>query len=256
MAILLCSVLFFSCQKRNENNRKARLEVRLTDSPDPNVKEVWIEVLAVRINMGDSGWTTLDGAHPGVYNLLELTDGKDTLIADAEIPEGKISQLRLVLGDNNYVVTKSDDKINLTTPSGQQSGLKVQIHQEVTGGMLYRLILDFDAAKSIVKAGESGKYILKPVLRVISFEPSGGNLKGVVVPDSIRTTVYAIMGIDTIATTYTDTTNGNYWFSDIPAGDYSLSYVPTDTGYKDAQQNIAVVLGQTTVADTLVLEKK
>ena len=257
IAILFSSILFFSCQKSNNSgDNPVRLQVHLTDSPDPNVKEVWVDVKEVRITMKDTNWITLEGAHPGLYNLLDLTDGKDTLLADAQIPAGNISQIRLVLGDNNYIITKSGEKIDLTTPSAQQSGLKVQIHQAVTGGLLYRLVLDFDAGKSIVKAGNSSKYILKPVLRVISFVPSGGNLKGVVTPDSVRTLVYAINGTDTIASTYTDTLNGNFWFGDIPAGSYSLSYLPTDTTFKDAQRNVSVVLGQTAIADTVALEKK
>jgi len=254
---LLSSILFFSCQKNNNSNdNAARLQVRLTDSPSPEIQEVWIDVKEVRINMKDTNWIILDGAHPGVYNLLDLTDGKDTLLADAQIPAGDISQIRLILGDNNYIITKSGEKIELTTPSAQQSGLKVQIHEKVTGGVLYRLILDFDAGKSIVKAGQSGKYILKPVLRVISFVASGGNLKGVVVPDSVRTAIYAINGLDTVASTYTDISNGNFLFDDIPAGNYSLSYVPTDSSYKESQQNVSVVLGQSAAADTVILEKK
>jgi len=255
IAVLFSSILFFSCQKGNNSN-PVRLQVHLTDSPDPDVQEVWVDVKEVRINMKDTNWVTLDGAHPGLYNLLGLTDGKDTLLADAQIPAGNISQIRLILGDNNYIITKSGEKIDLTTPSAQQSGLKVQIHQAVTGGVLYRLVLDFDAGKSIVKAGNSSKYILKPVLRVISFVASGGNLKGVVTPDSVRTLVYAITGTDTVASTYTETSNGNFWFGDIPAGTYSLSYVPTDTTFKDAQRDVSVVLGQTAIADTVALEKK
>jgi hypothetical protein len=50
--------------------------------------------------------------------------------------------------------------------------------------------------------------------------------------------------------------SGNFLFSDIPAGNYSLSYIPTDSGYKEAQQNISVILGQSAVADTVILEKK
>ena len=257
IAILFCSVMIFSCKKtNNDNTNKSRLQVRLTDAPDPSIKEVWIDIKEVRINSKDSSWLTLDGAHPGMYNLLELTGGKDTLLADANIPSGNISQLRLVLGDNNYIVTQEDEKIALTTPSAEQSGLKVQIHQDVAGGILYRLVLDFDAGKSIVKAGNSSNYILKPVLRVISFVPSGGDLKGVVIPDSVRTLVYAINGADTVASTYTDTLNGNFLFGDIPAGNYSLSYLPTDATFKDAQRNVSVVLGQTATADTVVLEKK
>ncbi|MBN9351093.1 MAG: DUF4382 domain-containing protein [Chitinophagaceae bacterium] len=258
IAILFGSVTFFSCQKKDSlNTNSAQLQVRLTDAPDPSVKEVWVDIQQVRISLQDSSnWITLDGVHPGVYNLLDLTGGKDTILADATIPAGKISQLRLVLGDNNYIITQAGEKIALTTPSAQQSGLKVQIHQDVSGGQLYRLILDFDAAKSIVKAGNSGKYILKPVLRVISFVPSGGNLQGVVVPDSVRTAVYALNGADTVASTFTNVTDGKYWFGDIPAGNYQLSFVPNDTTFNNADKNATVVLGQTTTVDTLVLQKK
>jgi hypothetical protein len=256
IAVLFSFILFFSCQKNNSiTGDKARLQVRLTDSPDPNVKEVWVDVKDVLINMSDTNWISVGGIHPGVYNLLDFSDGKDTLLADAEIPAGNISQIRLLLGDNNYIITKGGEKIDLTTPSAQQSGLKVQVNMSVTGGLLYRLILDFNAGKSIVKAGNSGKFILKPLLRIISFIPSGGNIKGVVVPDSVRTAIYAINGVDTVASTYTDTLNGNFLFNDIPAGSYLLSYVPADTTYKNAERNVSVMLGHTAVADTAKLEK-
>ncbi|MEP6615701.1 MAG: DUF4382 domain-containing protein, partial [Ginsengibacter sp.] len=131
-----------------------------------------------------------------------------------------------------------------------------QIQQAVTGGMLYRLILDFDAGKSIVKAGNSGKYILKPVIRIISFVPSGGNITGVVWPDSIRTAVFAVNGIDTVASTFTDTLTGHYLIRDINAGIYTLHFNPLDDTYKTAEKNAMVVLGQTVTVDSVKLEKK
>lgn len=255
LAVATILLVAIGCQKKTgSNTNQPRLQVMLTDNPDPNIKEVWVDIREVRIKMGDSAEVILDDAYPGVYNLYELTNGRDTLLADAAIPAGSISQIRLVLGDNNYVITKDNKRIDLTTPSAQQSGLKVQIKQDVSGGILYRLILDFDAAKSIVKAGNSGKYILKPVLRVISFLPSGGNVRGVVMPDSVRTTVYAINGPDTIASTFTDTLNGQYFISNLPAGPYSFSFVPNDTIHKTAFRTVPVILGQTTVVDTVKLE--
>jgi hypothetical protein len=257
VTVTALSIFTLSCQKGKENNNsQARLEVRLTDKPDPNVKEVWVDIRDVKIKMSDTSEITLSGTYPGLYNLMELTNGKDTLLADAEIPQGSISQIRLILGENNFIITKNGEKIMMSTPSAQQSGLKVQIKQDVAGGVLYRLILDFDAAKSIVKAGNSGKYLLKPVLRVMSFLPSGGIIKGVVVPDSVRTTVYAITGSDTVASTFTDTANGQYRIRDIATGSYNLSFVPNDTIHKEALRNISVTAGQTTIVDTVKLEKK
>jgi len=255
---LLAIVILFACSRNqsNENMEQAHIQVKLTDSPFPDAKEVWVDVRDVEILMEGDKAIVLDGAHPGVYNLLDFTNGKDTLIADAMIPAGKISQIRLILGDNNYIVTKDNEQIALKTPSAQESGLKVQIHQDVTGGVLYRLVLDFDAGKSIVKAGNSGNYILKPVLRILSLVPSGGNIKGNVLPDSVRTLVLAIVGTDTVSSAFTDPAAfGAYLIKDVPAGPYNLSFLPSDTTFQTAYSSATVTLGQTTVVDTIRLQK-
>jgi hypothetical protein len=54
----------------------------------------------------------------------------------------------------------------LTTPSGQQSGLKMNVNITVPEGQVADFAIDFDACRSFVKSGNSGKYILKPVLAV------------------------------------------------------------------------------------------
>lgn len=185
---------------------------------------------------------------------MDLTNGRDTLLADAAIPAGKLNQLRLILGNNNYLITTDGAREELTTPSAEESGLKVLVNTDLAGGMLYRLALDFDAAKSIVTAGNSGKHLLKPVIRVLSFVPSGGIVKGFVAPDSVLTQIYAIRGTDTISSTSTDA--GNYTFRDIPAGPYSLSFVPVADSFNSATKNVTVELGQTAIADTVFLEHK
>ena len=254
LSLFTVAVLFSACSKNN-NDKNAHIQVRLVDNPPADIKEVWVDIRQVEVMVNDSSPVLLGGTHPGVYNLLELTNGKDTLLADAFIPAGKISQIRLVLGDNNYIVTRLGEKLSLKTPSAQQSGLKVQVHQDVAGGILYRLTLDFDVARSIVQAGNSGNIILKPVLRLVSFLPSGGDLRGVVVPGSVLTAVYAINGPDTVATAFTSVPSGNFYIKDIPGGNYLLSYVPADTLYKAAQKNATVVVGQVNVADTVTLVK-
>ncbi len=259
LILALGVIVCFNCcsknQKSADNNNTTRLQIGLTDSPDPSVKEVWVDINQIEIIMGDSSHPLiLNGSHPGLYNLLSLTNGKDTILADATIPAGTISQIRLILGDNNYIITTTGEKIALKTPSAQESGLKVQIHQDVTGGILYRLTLDFDVARSIVFAGNSGQVLLKPVLRILSFMPSGGDIEGVVTPDSVLTFVYAIQGTDTVATTSTDITNGDFLIKDVPAGNYTVTFIPSDTSYKSVFLNSTVVLGQITMLDTVKLQ--
>src|SRR5664279_3483480 len=256
LALYLLAMLTLSACSKSEKNSStnAKLQISLTDDPDPSVKEVWVDVQQIEVIMDGSGPIILSGTHPGLYNLLELANGRDTLLADAEIPPGNISQIRLILGDNNYLVTASGDHIALKTPSAQQSGLKVQVHQAVTGGILYRLTIDFNVAKSIVFAGNSGNVILKPVLRILSFIPSGGDISGVVTPATFPTFVYAINGTDTVATTVTNI-NGNFLIKDIPAGNYVVSFNPGDFSYQPYSTSSTVTLGQIALIDTVKLHQ-
>ena len=54
----------------------------------------------------------------------------------------------------------------LKVPSGAQSGIKLNANFTVQPDQVTDLLLDFDACKSVVVAGNSGQYLLKPVIRV------------------------------------------------------------------------------------------
>ena len=245
----------FSCSKNDQpaTNEKAHLQVFLTDGPG-DFEAVYIDVQDIKVNYSSdsaNGWQSLNGVRRGTYDLLKLTNGKDTLLADAELNSGKIEQIRLILGSENYVQVDGN-KIKLETPSAQQSGLKLNVHQEVNGGILYKVVLDFDAAKSIHRTG-NGKYMLKPVIRTL-LEAMGGGIKGFVLPDSVKTAVLALKGSDTIASTYT--LNGGYWLKGVEAGSYDLHFLPSDTNYKSQVKSaIAVTVDKVTTVDTVKLVK-
>lgn len=264
--ILFYSVLFISalsvgliaCQKGTSGSAdgKARLQVYLTDDPG-DYEKVLIDVKDVLINVdGDSvnGWRSLSGVHPGVYDVLTLVNDQDTLLADAEIPTGRLHQIRLVLGTENYVKLQGNPTmIKLETPSAQQSGLKLNVQHDVVGGILYTITLDFDVAKSIVKTGNN-KYILKPVIRTV-LDAVGGSVKGVVRPNSFNTTVYAILGPDTVASTVTGL-SGGYMIKGLAAGSYNLYFLPSDSTYNDStRNNIPVVVNTVTTVDTMFLHQ-
>lgn len=249
------SLALVSCDKnQNSSSGKSRLQVALTDDP-ANYEAVNIDVRDVRINYSSdtaNGWTSLNAVRTGNYDILRLVNGKDTLLADAEIASGRIQQIRLVLGDNNFVKVNGQT-YKLETPSAQQSGLKINLHQDATEGGTYKLLLDFDASRSIVTAGNSGKYILKPVIRA-TLEAIGGSLRGYVLPNSFPTAVYALQGADTVAGTYT--VNGSYMLKGLNAGSYSLSFAPSDNSYqKQTKTAIAVTTNNVTVIDTVRLVK-
>jgi hypothetical protein len=227
------------------------------DSPG-DYEAVYIDVKDVQINLsGDTvnGWQSLAGVHAGAYDLLKLVNDHDTILADAEISSGKLHQIRLVLGTENYVkIEGTTGLIKLETPSAQQSGLKLNVQMDVQDGILYKIILDFDAARSIVKTG-NGKYMLKPVIRTI-LNAVGGTIKGVVMPKDFQTTVYAIQGTDTIASTFTGT-NGGYLIKGLAAGTFKVYYNPADINYYDSlRNNISVIYSTVTKIDTTFLRHK
>jgi len=250
--------LFFSCNKSTSNTHgtTGRLEVRLTDAP-VNYDAVYIDIRQVAVNASadsgtGSGWQTIPMLRPGIYNLLDFRNGIDTVLAAADLPAGKISQLRLILGDSNSVVV-GGQSYPMKTPSAQQSGLKLNIHATLTGGIVYRLWIDFDAAHSIVTTG-NGKYILKPVIRTFS-EAIGGSIKGFVLPDAAKPEVLAVQGTDTLMA-LPDSATGYYFFGGVDAGPWNLLFHAQDSTYADTTSAVTVTTGVVTDAGTVTLRKK
>ena len=227
--------VFFMTSCSDDGARNARLEVRLTDAPG-DYEAVNIDIVGVEVHSSEGGgWQSLDVA-AGVYNLLDLTNGLDTLLGAIDLPPGELSQIRLVLGDNNSI-TVDGQTYDLSTPSGQQSGLKLNVHTNLVAGLTYTMVLDFDAARSIVLTG-NGKYILKPVIRVITTATSGG-IAGSVSNPASTPAVFAIIAPDTLGSTFADST-GHFMINGLPAGVYTVSFSPA-AGYTIADRTGVIV---------------
>jgi len=186
---------------------------------------------------------------------LELTAGNEVLLVSNEIPSGSISQIRLLLGDDdNNVVEKGGESFPLITPSGQSSGVKIKLNQIFEGGIDYTIILDFDAARSVVNNPQ--KYILKPVINA-RLEALNGAIKGNVDPIDAAVVIYAIQELDTIASTFLDDA-GAFMFRGIPEGIYDISFDldDEDTLLDKLVEDVNVSIGEVTDMGTTTLETK
>jgi hypothetical protein len=248
---------FAACRKSSSTSGTGRLEVRLTDAPAP-YDAVYIDVQKVEVNVsGDTGtskgWQTLPLLRPGVYNLLDFRNGIDTVLASTDLPAGTLSQMRLVLGNNNSVVI-GGQTFPMATPSAQQSGLKFNIHAQLTSGIVYRLWIDFNAGSSIVTTGNGG-YILKPVIRTYT-EAIGGSIKGFALPAAAKPEVFAIQGTDTLLA-LPDSATGYYFFGGVNAGSWNLWLHALDsTANRDTTFTVSVSTGVVTDAGTVTLPKR
>lgn len=241
----LLLLLFLAACDDNEA-LTSTIVVKLTDAP-ADYQEVNIDIQEVQVNLdedeNESGWTSLSGINPGIYNLLDLTNGLDTLLAEGEVPAGFISQIRLVLGPNNSLVI-DNQAIDLRTPSAQQSGLKVNLKQELNAGITYTVLLDFDAARSVVQAGNSGNYNLKPVIKAIA-EAIDGSISGSLLPAETSAVVYAIQASDTLGSSFTDDTGG-FLVRGLDAGNYDLHIHPQEPFQPLILEGVLVEIGQVT----------
>lgn len=239
VVMLAVTILYASCQE----DEKARIVVRLTDSPG-DYEAVNIDIQDIQVNTGD-GWNSLDHVNTGVYNLLDLTDGTETVLTSSEYPAGHVTQIRLILGDSNSVVIDGET-MALKTPSAQQSGLKLKVNADLIGGITYTILLDFDAARSVVHTG-SDNYILKPVIRVVA-KAQDGAIEGIVTPAELNVAVFAISGMDTVNSSYVPAGKTNFFVGGLPAGNYTLGFDPGElSGYqKTVLENVDVELGSVT----------
>lgn len=247
--VILCISLFgFSITSCKKDAAKSSYPyaVRMTDVPGP-YNAVYIDLQGVEIT-GNDGQAVLLNVHQGIYNLLSFSNGIDTLIATGSLEVATVQQIRLILGSNNSVLV-NNVSYPLSTPSADQTGLKLQVHQTLQAGVLYSVLLDFDANKSIVDMGNS-TYKLKPVIRTIEVAISGA-IRGKISPSG--TLAIATATSNTNATYSTNvTTSGDFLFMGLPSGTYSITVTPALPLNPITQSNITVTTGVTTNIGTIV----
>ncbi len=214
------------------------LRLHLTDAPACGFDTVFVTVEKVRVHRSatatdaDGGWSEVVLPTPQRIDLLTLTNGALAPLGQTLLPAGTYTQLRLVLSENtpanplaNAVrTTGSSSETALTTPSAAQSGLKLNVNIAVAPDRIADVAIDFDTCKSFVKAGNSGKVILKPVLSVLPLlSDAGQRVQGWLDPALVvpGTTVSVQSGGSTVRATPPDAT-GRFVLYPVPAGNYDL----------------------------------
>lgn len=287
MGLLLLSILtIFSCQKEKDSvsndipEGQQRVRIRLSDNPvDFNAVNVDIQRVEVLVlpdscrggrdddgprnhcdydNDGNNGnnnncavWDTLD-IRAGVYNLLDLSNGVDTLLATGLTIEGKIKKIRLTLGTQNSVVIDS-----VSYPLSLWNGhnrVTISVRgddvDEITPGDL-QLWLDFDAGRSIVKL-TNNRFVLKPILR-IWLPPQTAALEGRVTPERAGAVISAISDNDTLVA-FPDHQSGKFKIRGLRGATADVFINATRNGYRDTTLvGVQLQRGRTTDVGTIQL---
>jgi len=180
-AILLTGLI--ACNTGGGGNT-GQLSLSLTDKPSDNYDAVYVTIREVAVHaaadVADT-WTTVATPNKTV-NLLALANGVRERLALLDLASGHYTQLRLMIGTQpdeglniqanphpfaNYVIDTNGVVHELKIPSGMQTGIKLVQGFDINANGTTELTFDFDASRSVVVAGNSGKYLLKPTIQVV-----------------------------------------------------------------------------------------
>lgn len=119
---------------------------------------------ATETGEGKSGWKTVC-KESKTFDLLTLTGGKTTpMCGEAEIDQGKITQIRLPVS-KAVIVWQDGSETVLDIPSADKTGVKIVGLAKELKDDANEIKLDFDAAASIQVTGTS--FSMKPTIKVV-----------------------------------------------------------------------------------------
>ncbi|NGP86815.1 DUF4382 domain-containing protein [Fodinibius halophilus] len=259
---LAFSILLVGCSGSDSgvgtSGETGTLEVQMHDAP-ANYEEVNIFVKSVEVNNADTdtGWVVINEPQQ-TYDLLELTNGATTVLGSKELETGTYEQIRLIVKvDQSYIVVDGKSH-NLFVPGGNETGVKLPVNAEIKPDITYTLLLDFDAARSVVERGneQSGiSYLLQPVISA-SNQAETGNIAGTVEPVDANPFVYAIAADDTLSSTKADTSDGSFKLIGLEEGTYTVSVDPTNDTYQASDTSgVDVTVDKTNELGTIQLSQ-
>jgi hypothetical protein len=278
-------LVFFSCNKNNNsgsnpNIPKGQSQVSVYMMDDPiQLAKVLIDIRQITVEVdtaakqGDADnddqwddnywgwhrdqehktviWDTLN-IKPGVYDLLQLRNGTDTLLASSLITSGKILKLKITLGSDNTVFTDSSTSFPLEV-FGPSPSFVVNVSRTNVNAVTnneFKLWLDFNLSRSIFFF--SGQFLLKPYFIVFN-DAIMAKVQGQVLPPGAGALVTAYNATDTIYAVPFN--NGQYQFRGVPAGTYSVNFKGRG-GYQDTTlSNIKVDSMRVVKIPTITLHK-
>jgi hypothetical protein len=236
------------------------MTVEMTDAPIDSAAQVNVFVERIEVNNADdsTGWITVAEPQQS-YNLLDYTNGEVAVLGGTDLEAGTYPQIRMILGEGNNLVVYNDDgstsTYDLFVPSGTQSGLKINVNAVIEEGIEYTMLLDFDASRSVKKAGNNPNrpYILRPTVKAVN-KAITGSIAGTVDPAESLPVVYAIAGEDTLASSIADTANGSFELIGLEEGTYDVAVNPRTDGYSETtESDVSVTVGEVNDIGTITV---
>ena len=192
--LLIFSFSLFACGGGgggSSSGEVGTVSMSLTDAMSNRFNAVYVTIDDVQVHMNgngkaNNGWQSVSAPNlPKTFNLYDLTNGIREEIGLADLAIGPYTQMRLIIGTDpddsinqlseahphaNYVIDTDDNYQELKIPSGINTGIKIVHGFTISPDHTTELILDFNAEKSVIVAGNFGIWHLKPTIKCGSTE--------------------------------------------------------------------------------------
>ncbi|MGE0171391.1 MAG: DUF4382 domain-containing protein [Oligoflexales bacterium] len=154
---------------------KSAVTISLTDAPFDTAKEVWLTIEKVKLQSKVGEWKEISLVEAKEIDLLSYSNGESIEVAaSADVLSGDYIQTVIVLSQTSAPrLVLEDGEEHELSMHGDDYELKIEHDFSVIDEDDMALTIDIDLRHSIVEAGESGKYMLKPVMRMVETEKTG-----------------------------------------------------------------------------------
>ena len=249
LLILLLSSSFISCGKEDPSVNATRLRIKLTDAASLVIKELHIDIQRIEVVVADTTgsegeWEPLQFTG-GEYNLLTLMNGRSVQLVDQYFPAGGIlRKIKMVLGNNNRILTTTGQMISLNLPSEMVEGIIIDnINAALPANIITSIVIDVNAALSVRES--NGNYFLHPSARAFP-ETFGGSLRGYVSPVEADAIVVIIRERDTLLS-LPEGDRGMFLFTGLNPGPWEVQVIANPlSNYSDTIFTDTVVQGKIT----------
>lgn len=243
LLILLLLFLNLGCSGTEERST-ALVNVFLVGTPGV-FEEVGIEILGVEVKAtGTRGQDNAEAVFlPNLQanqqaNLSTLVNTGQYLIGRGEFLIGAVIELKLSLGNDNFLILGRERYVpRFVDGSAQNPVMPVNI--PLDGGISHDIFIDFNTLNSILfTGGTQGEFLLAPDFRAFT-SLNTGDIAGVIRPQTQKSLIVAMQGIDTLAIT-TQNLQGNFLIRGLN-GEVTVFIYPFSNGFlPDTVRNVLV----------------
>ncbi|MBF8151260.1 DUF4382 domain-containing protein [Winogradskyella sp. F6397] len=163
--VLLCTT---SCSKEELNNDEHLAGVSVSlKSATKNLNPVFLDIEAIEVRVKEdvdvpSAWVSLDLMDAGIHNVSGLNNDSELLLVDHfEIKPVHIFEIRLVLGDNNFMDI-NEVLVSLDIKEKGNATPSNLVTSELERNHLYDISINLDIDESIWFDDNESMMILNP----------------------------------------------------------------------------------------------